>query len=176
MTPIRLLARPLLASMFVYGGVNALKNAEGHAEKAKKVTDRIGELAGRVAPQAPIPTDAVTLVRINAAAQILAGVAVATGRAPRLGGTLLAASLVPTTLAGHRFWEETDPQTRATQKINFFKNLSMLGGVLLASVDTEAKPGMAWRAKRAASDVRRQSRHLRKTAKLEAKLAAKGLS
>jgi 3-phosphoshikimate 1-carboxyvinyltransferase len=72
MTITRLLARPMLASIFVVGGINAIRNTEGHAAKAKPVTDRIVPLAQRAAPGAPIPTDAATLVRINAGAQILA--------------------------------------------------------------------------------------------------------
>ena len=86
----------------------------------------------------------------------------ATGRMPRISSAVLAASLVPTTLAGHRFWEEEDPQKKAMQRIHFFKNASMLGGLLLAAVDTEGKPGVAWRARRAAADVRREARRLAK--------------
>ncbi len=51
------------------------------------------------------------------------------------------------------------------QRIHFFKNASMLGGLLLAAVDTEGKPGVAWRARRAASDVRREARQLAKDAR-----------
>ena len=158
MTITRLLARPMLASIFVAGGINALKNVEGHAVKAKKVADRIVPVAQQAVPKAPIPTDPETLVRINAGAQILAAAALATGRAPRLSAAVLAASLVPTTLAGHAFWDETDPQAKAAQRLQFFKNTSVLGGLLLASVDTEGKPGLAWRARRAAADVRREAR------------------
>ena len=171
MTVTRLIARPMLASMFVVGGVNALRNAEAHAAKAQPVTDRVVPLAKRAVPSAPIPTDVTTLVRINAAAQIVAAAALATGRAPRLSSTVLAASLVPTTIAGHRFWEESDPAARGNQKIHFFKNVSMLGGLLIAGVDTEGKPGVAWRARRAATDVRREARHLAKDARREARLA-----
>jgi putative oxidoreductase len=158
MTITRLLARPMLATIFVAGGVNALRATEAHAAKAKKVTDRIVPLAQRAAPGAPIPTDAATLVRINAGAQLVAAAALATGRAPRLSATVLAASLVPTTLAGHRFWEESDPQAKAMQRLQFAKNTSILGGLLLAGVDTEGKPGLAWRARRAAKDVRREAK------------------
>ncbi|PKH39070.1 Uncharacterized membrane protein YphA, DoxX/SURF4 family [Nocardioides alpinus] len=171
MTITRLLARPMLASIFVVGGVNALRNTEGHAAKAKPVTDRVVPLAQRAVPGAPIPTDAATLVRINAGAQILAAAALATGRAPRLSATVLAASLVPTTLAGHRFWEETDPQATTMQRLQFAKNTSILGGLLLAGVDTEGKPGLAWRARRAAKDVRREAKQVAKDARREAKLA-----
>ena len=62
MTITRLLARPMLASIFVVGGINALRNAEAHAAKAKPVTDRVVPLAQKAVPQAPIPTDPQTLV------------------------------------------------------------------------------------------------------------------
>ena len=171
MTITRLLARPMLASIFVVGGINALRNSEAHAVKAKPVTDRIVPLAQKAVPQAPIPTDPQTLVRINAGAQLLAAAALATGRAPRLSATVLAASLVPTTFAGHRFWEETDPQAKNMQRLQFAKNTSVLGGLLLAGVDTEGKPGLAWRARRAAADVRREAKQVAKDARREAKLA-----
>jgi putative oxidoreductase len=175
MTATRLIARPLLASAFLVGSVNALKNAPALAIKAKPIVDRIRPALEKAAPQVKIPDDTVTLVRVNAVAQIVASVALARGRAPRLSSTVLAASLLPTTAAGHQFWNETDPTTRANQKIHFFKNLSMLGGLLLAAVDTEGRPGVAWRAKRAASDVGREVKHRGREAKLEAKLAAKSL-
>jgi putative oxidoreductase len=175
MTATRLIARPLLASAFVAGGVSALKNAPALAIKAKPVVDRIRPTLEKAAPQLKLPDDTETLVRINAVAQILAAVALARGRAPRLSSTVLAASLGPTTVAGHQFWNETDPERKANQKVHFFKNLSMLGGLLLAAVDTEGRPGVAWRAKHAATGARRSARHMAKEAKLEAKLAAKSI-
>lgn len=172
MTLIRLAARPLLASTFILGGVTALKNSEAAAARAKPVAARLTSLAKRAAPQLPVPTDEVTLVRINAAVQITAALALATGRTPRLASSVLAASLVPTTLAGHRFWEASDAGTRHEQRVHFAKNASVLGGLLLASVDTEGKPGVAWRTKRAAHDVRREARHLARQASTQARLKA----
>jgi putative oxidoreductase len=66
----------------------------------------------------------------------------------------LGASLVPTTFAGHRFWEEGDPKQRAAQKIHFLKNVGLLGGLLLAALDTEGQPSLRWRAGRAAGHAR----------------------
>lgn len=176
MTLTRLIARPMLASMFVVGGVDSLRRAREKAAAAAVVTDKIVPLAEKAVPQVPIPSDPTTLVRINGAAQVVAGLALATGRAPRLASTVLAASLVPTTAAGHRFWEVEDPAQRANQKIHFFKNVSMFGGLLIASVDTEGKPGMAWRARRAARDARREATHLATSARREAKLVAAQVS
>jgi len=176
MTLTRLIARPMLASMFVAGGVHALKNAEARAIRAKPVIDTVVPMVQMVAPGAPIPTDPKTLVRINAGVQVLTGLALATGRAPRLSAFALAATLVPTTLASHRFWEESDPDSKANQRVHFFKNVSMMGGLLLAGVDTEGKPGLAWRAKHGVSDVRREAKHLRKAARREARLVAKSVT
>jgi putative oxidoreductase len=171
MTLVRLLARPMLASMFVVGGVNAFRNADKMAAKAEPVTEKIVPKAKRAVPQAPIPTDTETLVKANAAAQVAGGVLLATGKAPRVSANVLAATLVPTTLAGHRFWEEADPTVKANQKVHFFKNVSMLGGLLLAGVDTEGKPGVAWRVRHGARAARREAKHARKAAKREGKRA-----
>jgi uncharacterized membrane protein YphA (DoxX/SURF4 family) len=83
--------------------------------------------------------------------------------------------MVPTTVAGHRFWEESDPGSKGNQQVHFFKNVSMLGGLIIAGLDTEGRPGLAWRAKRAAADVRREAKHVRKAARREAKLARKSV-
>lgn len=166
----------MLASMFIVGAINALKKTDATAQRAKPVIDKLVPLVQKVAPGAPIPTDPKSLVRLNAGVQMAAALALATGRAPRLSSTVLAASLVPTTMAGHRFWEESDPAMKGNQKVHFFKNVSMMGGLLLASVDTEGKPGVAWRAKHAASDVRREAKHLRKSARREATLARKSVT
>ena len=167
----RALARPMLASMFVVGGVNALRNAPALAAGARPVTDRLVPLAKKAVPAAPIPQDPITLVRINAGVQIVAGLSLATGRAPRIAALALAGSVAPTTLAGHRFWEADGKEARQQQMIHFFKNLSMLGGLLIAAGDTDGKPGVAWRTRRAAKDVRREAQQLARSGRREAKLA-----
>ena len=105
------------------------------------------------------------------------GALLATGRVPRLASTLLAGSLVPTTIAGHPFWRETDPVKKQQQRVQFLKNLGLLGGLLLAAVDTEGKPGVTYRAKLAGDSVartwattRREARHAARAAAKDAKL------
>jgi putative oxidoreductase len=176
MTLTRLVARPMLASMFVVGGVNSLKHTDMMAQRAKPVTDKIVPMVQQAVPGVPVPTDPKTWVRINAAVHIAAALTLATGRAPRLSAFVLATSLLPTTAAGHPFWSESDPTAKAQQRTHFFKNVSMMGGLLLAAVDTEGKPGVAWRAKHAAKSVRREATHLSKTARREALLKAKSVS
>jgi uncharacterized membrane protein YphA (DoxX/SURF4 family) len=159
----------MLASIFLVGAVNALKSTSGPAAKAEPVTTRLVPLLKRAG--LPVPENPETLVKLNAGVQLGAGLALATGRAPRISAAVLAASLVPTTAAGHRFWEVQDPTQRTQQKLHFFKNLSVLGGLVIAAGDTDGKPGVAWRTRRAAKDARRQAKHLAGAARQEAKLA-----
>lgn len=175
MTVSRMLARPLLATMFVTGGVNALKHSDKMAGAARPIAEKVVPKVQKMAPQAHLPSDPQTLVRINGATQVAAGLALATGRFPRTSALVLAGTLVPTTFAAHRFWEEQDPEQRSSQQVHFLKNVSMFGGLLLAGVDTDGRPGLAWRAKHAATDVRREARHLRREARREAKRARKSL-
>ena len=167
----RLVARPMLASIFLVGGVHALRNAPALAAKSSPVTDKLVPIAHRTTPLAKLPSDPVLLVRINAAAQIAAGLTLATGRVPRLSAAVLGATLIPTTVGGHRFWELDDPAQRTQQRLHFFKNVSLLGGLTIAAGDTDGKPGVAWRARRAAKDARREAKHLGRAARREAKLA-----
>lgn len=171
MTVSRLIARPMLASIFVVGSVNALRNAPALAAKAQPVTDKLVPQLKKAMPGLPIPEDPTTLVRLNAATQLAAAAALATGRAPRLSAAVLAASMVPTTVAGHRFWEADDAQAKSQQQLHFFKNVSVLGGLVIAAGDTDGKPGVAWRARRVAKDARREAKHLGRAARREAKLA-----
>jgi uncharacterized membrane protein YphA (DoxX/SURF4 family) len=137
----------MLASMFVTGGINAIKNAGALADRAKPVIDGLQPLIAKAGSYLPVELDAKNVVRVDGVIHVVGGAMLATGKAPRLSSLVLAVSLAPTTLGGHRFWEETDPQLRTNQKIHFFKNVSLMGGLLLASVDTAGKPSLAWRAK-----------------------------
>ena len=167
MTVVRRLARPLLSSMFVTGGLDSLRHPDTKAAAAEQVGPPI-------AKRLPyLPEDPESLVRINGAVQVGAGLMLALGRFPRLSAALLAGSLVPTTLAAHRFWDEEDETRRAQQRIHFFKNLSMLGGLILAAVDTEGRPSLAWRARHATHHAAVSTRRTRRAAKLNAKLAAR---
>ncbi|MFZ2173481.1 MAG: DoxX family membrane protein [Rhodococcus sp. (in: high G+C Gram-positive bacteria)] len=146
---VRRIARPLLSAIFISGGIDALRNPTQKAQAASPAIDKSMETLPASVTQ-KIPSDPETLVRINAAVQIGGGVLLATGKAPRLASLALAGSLVPTTVAGHDFWNETDPQKKAMQRTQFLKNVSLLGGLLIAAVDTEGKPSLGWRGRRAA--------------------------
>ena len=147
MTMTRRIARPLLAAPFVSGGVDTLRSPDARVEKAEAVAPQIAE-------RLPLPNETHQLVRINAAVQVGAGVLLSVGRLPRVAAAALAASLVPTTFAGHRFWEEEEAR-RAQQQIHFLKNVGLLGGLILAMFDTEGAPSLGWRARRATRRVRK---------------------
>ena len=137
MSLIRVVARPMLASMFVVGGVNALREAPALAAKAKPVADKLAPALAQAMPQVPVPTDAATWVRINGAIHVVGGAMLATGHLPRLTSWALAATLVPTTFVGHAFWQQSDPAARKNQSVHFFKNVSMIGGLLMAGIDPD---------------------------------------
>lgn len=173
---MRALARPLLSVIFVVQGANSIRNPEPLVPKAQPVTDRFVPMVKKVAPPQVsdrIPDTTANLVRLNGAAQVVGGLALASGKGRRLGASLLAASLVPTTLAGHSFWLEKDKAVRNQQRIQFMKNLGLLGGLLLAAVDTEGKPGVAWRATHGAKAAKRETTRGAKVAKRETKQLAR---
>jgi putative oxidoreductase len=124
MTISSFVARPLVAGMFIYGGLDAFKNPSGKTPRAEKVTPAIADVVG-------IDADTEQLVKLNGAVQVAAGTTLALGILPRVSALVLAASLVPTTLAGHRFWEEEDEAARAQQTVQFLKNAAMMGGLLM---------------------------------------------
>lgn len=146
---VRRLARPMLSSIFISAGFNQLRNPDGAAPKAAPVVEKCRSMLPQQLSSL-VPADPATGVRINAAVHVVGGLMLATGKFPRVASTVLAASMVPTTLAGHPFWQEDDPAVRAQQQLQFFKNLSIFGGLLIAAVDTEGKPGAAWRGREAA--------------------------
>jgi uncharacterized membrane protein YphA (DoxX/SURF4 family) len=133
----------MVASIFIIQGFDTFRRPERVAAAAEPV---VRPIADRVPV---VPAKAEQAVRLNGAVQMAAGVLLALGRWPRLSALAIAGTLVPTTLAGHRFWEAEDDASKAQQRIHFLKNLSMLGGLLIAAVDTEGKPSIAWRVRHA---------------------------
>ena len=158
MSVVNRVARPLLAGIFVSGGLDTLRNTKQRAYAAEPVVHALAERFSF------IPDDPVTVVRVDAGAKVGCGLAMALGRFPRLAALGLATSLVPTTLAAHRFWEEEDADRRAMQRIHFLKNAGLLGGLLLAAADTQGRPSLAWRARRLPRSVRHRAHDIRRDA------------
>jgi putative oxidoreductase len=76
-------------------------------------------------------------VRLNGTAMVLAGLMLALGYRSRTGAAILAASMVPTTLAGHPYWRHDavrDADGRAEMRIHFIKNASLTGTLALIAL------------------------------------------
>jgi uncharacterized membrane protein YphA (DoxX/SURF4 family) len=151
---VRRVARPLLAAVFVNEGIAALRDKDTAAELAEGFGARIARPLGIDETR----TDVV--VRANAGVQIAAGALLATGRFPRLAATALAASLTATTIARDSFWS-AQAQDRPAKQARFIVDLGLLGGVLLATVDTAGRPSVGWRARRAAKQAKKAAVHAR---------------
>ncbi len=142
--------RMLTAPIFITGGYAALTQPGGRVVMAGQTLDAMREYL-------PIlPEDDELLVRANGALQLAAGTTLLLGIKPRLSALALAASLVPTTLAGHAYWE-MDEQNAAAHKTHFQKNVAALGGLLLvagAGAGKRAAKKAARKAARKASTQR----------------------
>lgn len=127
----------------MFGGLGAWKRSSKLAVPAAKVTEPLQDaIAG--APSAE------QLVKINAGVQVVAGGLFAFGIAPRVMAIVLGGSLVPTTLAGHRFWEMDDDADKAQHQIQFLKNAGLIGGLIFAALDTGGRPSVFWSGRKAA--------------------------
>src|SRR5882672_5348487 len=109
-----LVARILLAAIFLLSGIAKLTDSAGAAGYMTKVG---------------IPY-ADTLVIIAGICEVLGGLAVATGLLGRLAALGLFLYLIPTTLLFHGFWQFQGAEQK-TQMVNFMKNLAIMGGLLL---------------------------------------------
>lgn len=137
----------MLACVFISSGYDAMRHPDSKVAVAEPVVARLSSTL-------PVSCETRELVRLNATVQVAAGTLLALGRVPRLAAALLAVSLVPTTIAGHRFWEQQDPKARTQQRIQFLKNLGLLGGLILALFDSAGTPSPGWRTSRAARGAR----------------------
>lgn len=111
------IARVLMSLVFIRGGYQAARNPGARAQKASKL-------------KLPVPD---LMVRLNGAAMVLGGISVALGFLPSYGAGLVIASIIPTTLAGHRYWEEETPAGRGNELTQFLKNAGLAGGLLLVA-------------------------------------------
>jgi putative oxidoreductase len=125
---LRPAARLLTGSSYAVLGYGAVR------EPGPLVEERAALIAA-IRKRVVLPTGDEQLVQVNGALQAACGALLALGMAPRLCALALAGSMIPTTLAAHRFWTAEDPVARKQQRIQFHKNMAMIGGLLLAVLD-----------------------------------------
>jgi len=133
LAPLRPAARIFTGSTYVLLGFDALRAPGARVEQA-------GPVLAAVRKAVPLPEDDELVVRANAAVQVVCGALLMAGRAPRLASLALAGSRIPTTLAGHSYWAVEDPDVRKIQRIQFHKNLAMIGGLLFSALDEPRTP------------------------------------
>jgi len=122
---LRPTARLLTGSTYAVLGYGALREPGPDVEEA-------AAMIAAIRKKVPLPVEDEQVVQVNGAMQAACGVLLALGAAPRLSALVLAGSMIPTTLAAHRFWTVEDPQVRKQQQIQFHKNMAMIGGLLFS--------------------------------------------
>ncbi|SAL69478.1 DoxX family protein [Caballeronia terrestris] len=117
-----LLARVLLMALFVYFGW-------------QKLTGFSGTVAYMTSTGAPAPTLSAIIAVVM---EFAVGIAIVVGFYTRPLALLLALYTLGTALIGHHFWTMTGMEQYANM-INFYKNISIMGGLLLLSVTGPGK-------------------------------------
>ena len=147
MSPIRLTPRPILAAAYILNGVDRLRKPEPPAAS-------VGPLLNQARKQVDVPVDAVTLARATGVAQVAAGSMLAIGRFPRLSASILVGTYLLDTV-GERLSADktTSKEEKKARNERTLLRTSMLGGALLAAVDTAGRPGLWWRTQHAAEDL-----------------------
>ena len=115
--PLALVARILLASIFILAGFSKVLGFDG-------VTAYIASKG------LPIP---MVIAGLTVALEILGGLAIVVGYRARIAGLLLGLFSILAAFIFHNFWA-FPPEQVYLQNIMFMKNLSMAGGLFLLTV------------------------------------------
>jgi len=110
-----LLGRILYGGFFVLGGINHFLH--------------LGMMSGFVASKG-LPAGKIAIV-LSGLLIILGGLCIILGYRPEIGVLCIVVFLVPVTFMMHAYWQETDPMQGINQRVNFQKNLALLGAALL---------------------------------------------
>ena len=157
MSLVRRVARPLLAAPFITAGVAHLRSPERTGNGLRPLLDKVSD----VVPQAQSVAEKPELAaRVLGGVQVGAGALLALGKMPRLASALIVAAQSATLLA------DGVPQHKdGSRALAVTTQLGLAGGALLAVVDTDGKPSLAYRTQKA-------SKKASKKAKKQAKKAA----
>src|SRR3989344_3642108 len=110
-----LLGRVLLGGYFIMSGYNHFKNLQSYSGYAQS-------------KGVPMPKLAVL---VTGAMLALGGLGVLLGVWINLAILLLALFLIFVTPKMHAYWTITDPMMQMGERVNFYKNLALLGAVLM---------------------------------------------
>jgi putative oxidoreductase len=109
------LGRILYGGFFVLGGLN-------HFQHLNMMSGFVGS-KGVPAPKAAVMLSGVLI--------IVGGLSVIVGYHVWIGLLCIMLFLVPVTLLMHNYWVETDMMPRINQRVNFQKNVALLGAALM---------------------------------------------
>ena len=124
----RALARPLLASWFIYDGLQTALEPQARAKSADVI---LAPVYDELELAEPVPTE--TAVRIHAIATVGAAVVLATSRTPRTAGVALATLAALQLAVAPRPWTMPEGPARDAALGDFVKQASLLGGTMLAA-------------------------------------------
>jgi putative oxidoreductase len=115
MNTLLLIGRIIFGGYFIYNGVNHFIGFEMMTEYTKRKG---------------VPYPAISQVTTGLML-LLGGLSIVFGIYPYIGIVLLIAFLVPVSLMMHNFWKLENPQLRMADKINFTRNMALLGAILM---------------------------------------------
>ncbi len=145
---MRRFSRPILASVFIVEGIDALIKPKAHVEKVEKVLPPLEKIG-----LPPVVREQATVItRASGALSVVAGLGLATGVAPRSSAAVLAALNVPLAIVNNPIWLARGKQERSDTLNGLMVRAALGAGLLMASVDREGKPSLMWRA----SELKRQ--------------------
>lgn len=154
MTLVRVLARPLLASSFVLTGIDRLRNTDATATALRPTLERINKA---VPAAASVTSNEQRVAKVLGAAHLGAAVLLGIGRFSRLSALVLVGTSSLNAVIEFNNADSSTSKARKDRRNQLLKNLSLIGAVLLAAVDTNGRPSWAWRAEHFAEDARRNA-------------------
>lgn len=115
MTTVYLIGRVIFGLYFAYSGLNHFLNGKG----------MVGYAAFKKVPMPALAVYGSGLLIL------LGGLGVVFEMYIQISLVLIIVFLVPVTFFMHDFWKDTDPQSKISNKINFQKNLALIGAALM---------------------------------------------
>ncbi|WP_187138358.1 DoxX family protein [Cellulomonas timonensis] len=151
---LRKVARPMFATWFISEGLDAVRHPSAHTAIA---AGALASAIGRVPRGAfggalemlrePSHRQVTTVVQAHGVATAVAGLALATGKAPRTAALVLAGLTAPLVAANlpDKKRAPVSSEERRERRRRLIRSLAFTGGALLAGIDHEGRPGIAWR-------------------------------
>ena len=115
MAIIFLIGRIIFGCYFINSGYSHFKN--------------VGHMAGYAASK-KVPAPKLAIIG-SGILLFIGGLSMLLGIAPWIGVIALVLFLVPVSFKMHDYWNETDPGARMNSRIGFYKNMALIGALLM---------------------------------------------